>query len=80
MKMALKFRPDKWIPVEDALPDEEYDWVLASPVDIKNPKLRYVPCVVELRKGKWASEECKDYESWNHVKITHWMPLPESPR
>lgn len=68
-----------WISVKERLPDEEYDWVLASPVDYFNPQLRFVPCVVELRKGKWASSEYNDYEAWCNVKITHWMPLPESP-
>ena len=72
---------NNWISVNDKLP-EEYDWVLVSAVDEFNPKLRFVPYVAELRKGKWASqkEDEDDLEKWFHVKVTHWMPLPESPK
>ena len=67
----------EWINVNDRLP-EEYDWVLVSVVDWKNHKLRFVPHVAELRKGKWASQDDVegDLETWAHVKVTHWMPLP----
>lgn len=72
---------NEWISVNDRLP-EEYDWVLVSVVDWKNPKLRFVPHVAELRKGKWASQDDVegDLETWAHVKVTHWMPLPDAPR
>lgn len=82
MELALKFKGDKWISVEDRLPSHEYDWVLVSVVDWKNPKLRFVPHVAELRKGKWASQEDDngDLEKWFHVRVTHWMPLPDPPR
>lgn len=65
--------------IKDELP-EEYDWVLVSVVDWKNPKLRFIPHVAERRKGKWASQEDDngDLEKWFHV--THWMPLPDPPR
>ena len=60
---------------------EGYDWVLVSVVDYHDPKVRLVPQVAELRKGKWVSlEDCKgDLEAWFHVKVTHWMPLPDAP-
>lgn len=72
---------NEWISVKDRLP-EEYDWVLVSVVDWKNPKLRFVPHVAELRKGKWASQDDVegDLETWAHIKVTHWMPLPDSPK
>lgn len=56
--------------------------MLVTVVDWKNPKLRFVPQVAELRKGKWAShgEDEGDLETWAHVKVTHWMPLPSPPR
>ena len=70
------------IDVNDKLPSDEYDWVLISVVDWKNPKLRFVPHVAELRKGKWVTQDDVegDLETWAHVKVTHWMPLPEPPR
>ena len=56
--------------------------MLVSVVDLKNPKLRFVPHVAELHKGKWASQEDDngDFEKWFHVRVTHWMPLPDPPR
>lgn len=72
----------EWISVNDRLPDCEYDWVLVSVVDWKNHKLRFVPHVAELRKGKWVSQDDVegDLETWAHVKVTHWMPLPDPPK
>ena len=82
MELTLKFNGDKWISVEDRLPSHEYDWVLVSVVDYHDPKVRLVPQVAELRNGKWMSlEDCEgDLEAWYHVKVTHWMPLPDPPR
>ena len=82
MELTLKFKWDKWIIVEDRLPSHEYDWALVSVVDWKNPKLRFVPHVAELRKCKWASQEDDngDFEKWFHVRVTRWMPLPDPPR
>ena len=56
--------------------------MLVSVVDLKNPKLRFVPHVAELHKGKWASQEDDngDFEKWFHVRVTHWMLLPDPPR
>ena len=73
---------NEWVSVNDKLPSEEYDWVLVSVVDCKNPKLRFVPMVAERRKGKWSGQEDveADLEAWNHVKVTHWMPLPDAPK
>lgn len=72
---------NEWINVNNRLP-EEYDWVLVSAVDWKNSKLRFVPHVAELRKGKWTSQENDngDLEKWLHIKVTHWMPLPDPPK
>lgn len=72
----------EWISVDDKLP-EEYDWVLASAVSNKDYKLRFVPYIAAIHNGKWAAKEVfdsDDIENWDHVKITHWMPLPDSPR
>ena len=56
--------------------------MLVSVVDWKNPKLRLVPMVAERRNGSWASQENDngDLEKWFHVKVTHWMPLPNAPK
>lgn len=82
MELALKFEKDKWISVEDRLPSHEYDWVLVSAVDWKNPRLRLIPMVAERRRGRWASqnEDNGDLEKRFHVRVTHWMPLPDPPR
>ena len=60
---------------------EGYDWVLVSVVDYHDPNFRLVPQVAELRNGKWMNlEDCEgDLETWFHVKVTHWMPLPDAP-
>lgn len=57
----------EWIDVNDKLPSDEYDWVLISVVDWKNPKLRFVPHVAELRKGKWVTQDDVDgdLETWH---------------
>ena len=48
---------------------------------VNDIKIRLVPQVAELRNGKWMSlEDCEgDLEAWFHVKVTHWMPLPDAP-
>ena len=56
IKYQTGFSMSEWINVNDRLP-EEYDWVLVSVVDWKNSKLRFIPHVAELRKGKWASQD-----------------------
>lgn len=67
--------------IQDEMP-EGYDWVLVSIVDSTDPKSRLVPHVAELRKGKWVSQgdDEGDFETWAHVKVTHWMPLPDVPK
>lgn len=82
--MSNNYKFGQWYSVtniKDELP-EEYDWVLVSAVDWKNEKMRLVPIVAERRKGHWASQEDDngDLEKWFHVKVTHWMPLPDPPR
>ena len=80
--MGNSYKCGQWYSVTDNEVPSEYDWVLVSVVDWKNPKLRFVPHVAELRKGKWVSQEDDegDLEKWFHVRVTHWMPLPDPPR
>jgi hypothetical protein len=57
----------------------KYDWVL---VQVKLVPEGYygVPHIAELRGGVWYAD-CYDspLETTASVKVTHWMPLPESP-
>ena len=81
--MSDKYKFGQWYSVKDIKNEmpEEYDWVLVSVVDYHDPKVRLVPQVAELRNGKWMSlEDCEgNLEAWYHVKVTHWMPLPDAP-
>lgn len=70
---------NKWIPVEERLPDpKEYDWVLVNV--LLTPEDYYgVPHIAEFRNGKWWSDD--DFPlSEVGCKVTHWMPLPELPK
>ena len=76
------FATTDWISVNDRLPDpDKYDWVLVSIICTENKSFRLVPHVAELRNGKWVSQDDieGDLETWAHVKVTHWMPLPDNP-
>lgn len=68
----------RWVPVEEKLPDKDHDWVLVACEFV--PEGGYgVPHVAELRNGVWYAD-CYDIpleDAW--VKVTHWMPLPDSP-
>ena len=81
--MSDKYKFGQWYSVKDIKNEmpEGYDWVLVSVVDYHDPNFRLVPQVAELRNGKWVSlEDCEgDLEAWFHVKVTHWMPLPDAP-
>lgn len=80
----------EWISVEDRLPTDLDDWVLISYVDQINHELRFVPSIGKLRDGIWVTLESEvdslkrkekvDFEKDYLVKVTHWMPLPDSPK
>lgn len=71
---------DKWIPVEERLPDpKEYDWVLVN-VQANEDGSYYVPRTAELRNGEWWEYGTDWKISDMHLTVTHWMPLPEYPR
>lgn len=81
--MSDKYKFGQWYSVNDIKNEmpEGYDWVLVSVIDYHDHKVRLVPQVAELRNGKWVSlEDCEgDLEALYHVKVTHWMPLPDVP-
>ena len=68
----------KWISVDDELPDnKEYDWVLAQVVE-KNGYM-HIPRVMEYRQSKndWFEETYGWLSNHNGLfAVTHWMPLP----
>lgn len=74
---------NKWIPVEERLPDpKEYDWVLGA---VKTTECSlgdnwYLPPqIVECRNGKWWGDGDFPISALS-CEVTHWMPLPELPK
>ena len=69
--MELYANQDKWISVNDRLPEHR---VMGISVD------------VIVFDGKDVFQDCYDYEFNNWCKnkyksiVTHWMPLPEPPK
>ena len=75
----LEQRVPRWISVEERLPDKSHDWVLIIG-KWESDGGWIVPHVAEYREGIWMTNGT----GWNkiedlHIKITHWMPLPEPP-
>ena len=75
----LEQRVPRWISVEERLPDKSHDWVLIIG-KWESDGGWIVPRVAEYREGIWMTNGT----GWNkiedlHIKITHWMPLPELP-
>lgn len=71
---------NKWIPVEESLPDpKEYDWVLVN-VQANEDGSYYVPRTAEYRRGEWWEYGTDWKLSDMHLTVTHWMPLPDNPR
>ena len=72
-------RVPRWISVEERMPDKSHDWVLIIG-KWESDGGWIVPRVAEYREGIWMTNGT----GWNkiedlHIKITHWMPLPELP-
>lgn len=79
-----------WISITEHLP-EDYEWVLISYKDAYNSKLRYTPSIGTRVNGFWRTKEgdvyakFKDYSTYDferehRVIVTHWMPLPSTPK
>lgn len=71
----------EWIPVEERLPCDDCDWVLAIGKFV--PENTYgKPIISELRKaGKWWKDTNDEFPLEDMgIRITHWMPLPEPPK
>ena len=69
----------KWIPVTERLPRPYVD-VIALRTDLLSGKyhvvgLEYITLHGEENLPGWS----KDHMTWKN-KVTHWMPLPESPK
>ena len=78
-KLAAVLRVPRWISVEERLPDKSHDWVLVIG-KWESDGGWIVPHVAECRDGIWVTNGT----GWRkiedlHIKITHWMPLPEPP-
>ena len=72
----------EWISVKDRLPDnKEHDWVLAQVVEDNG--YMHIPKVMEYRqlRNDWFEETYGWLSEHNGAfTVTHWMPLPESPK
>ena len=72
----------KWISAKDSPPDnKEYDWVLAQVVEDNG--FMHIPKVMEYRQQRndWFEETYGWLSEHNGLfTVTHWMPLPESPK
>lgn len=77
--MSVRKTFGEWISVSDEYPDNYY-WVLVTCVAEEDETFRLVPVVAEWRQNHWASLDSSNFESERHVRVTHWMPLPDSPK
>ena len=72
----------EWISAKDSPPDnKEYDWVLAQVVEDNG--FMHIPKVMEYRQQRndWFEESYGWLSEHNGLfTVTHWMPLPESPK
>lgn len=72
----------EWVKVKDKLPDnKEHDWVLAQVVEDNG--YMHIPRVMEYRQAKddWFEETYGWLSEHNGLfSVTHWMPLPGSPK
>ena len=69
-----------WIPIEDGPPkSEEYDWVLVN-VRLNEDGSYGVPMVAEYRNDVWWEQFSDVPLEEMNITVTHWMPLPVSPK
>lgn len=69
--------PNKWISVEERLPEEWREVLAYSPIhsDEKNPHM--IQICWYIGNGKWRETE---YGEIVEIPVTHWIPLPEPPK
>ena len=68
----------RWISVEERLP-ETRDWVLVIGVLVPEGGW-FVPHIAEYFLGRWRLDDDEySYPEDRHIKVTHWMPIPEPP-
>lgn len=69
-----------WISIEDLKPsDVGMDWVQVQPLLL--PECCWgVPETAEMRDGKWYTMDDTLLEENETVIVTHWRPLPASPK
>lgn len=70
LEMAKYLQEERWISVEDELP-EEGDMVLVA---LKN-RIMTITTTSYCVDGEWY-----DYGNKIHGGVTHWMPLPNPPK
>lgn len=67
--------PNEWVSVEERLPEQENTQVLMTDgechyISSRNNMVRFLDCEGIFIPGKAGAG----------VKVTHWMPLPKSPK
>ena len=65
--LAWQAATPKWISVDNALPKKGTPVLTSS---INKDGFRFTPSIRWVEKNGWAEEG---------FKVTHWMPLPDSP-
>ena len=63
----------EWISVKDRFP-EVGGYVVC--IAKRNPFSRFMPMVARIEKNGWVNPITEQYIS----EVTHWMPLPKSPK
>ena len=69
-----QYRLARWIPVEERLPEGDFDVLVASPCpNSTTPNIDIASLSYEGELAVWREADCST------VRPTHWMPLPEPP-
>lgn len=68
---------NNWISVEDRLPEEKVN-VLVAGYAYNKPGGEYWQSIGARYDGRWV-EDAEDVGYWEKHPVTHWQPLPEPP-
>lgn len=75
----LEAQVPRWISVDERLP-ETREWVLVIGEFVPEGGW-FVPHIAEYYRDSWRLDDDEySYPEDRHIKVTHWMPLPEPPK
>lgn len=66
----------EWIPVTERLPEHEY----GEGTDVLTVDLYGCMCVAYFDGGNWCRPSGEAITTTRVAPITHWMPLPQTPK